>query len=121
MASELRKAGFNVVTTPSSSSTEVKLEGQLLQFFVEPKVGFTFTPEADIHIRLVASSQSGLLAEREFYVKGIEISLVGAESNIQAASDKAVHEIIKDMVTAVVNLMDRYPGLGAEQASVPNS
>jgi hypothetical protein len=63
----------------------LRLEGKLLQFFVEPKVGFvTFTPEADIHVRLVASSPSGLLAERDFYVKGEETSLIGTENNFQS-------------------------------------
>lgn len=121
MIRELKSAGFNVVTSAPSSPNAVKVEGQLLQFFVEPKLDFfTFTPEADIHVRLVASSQSGLLAERDFYVKGIETSFVGFEYNFQAASDKAVNTLIKNLVAAVVDLMDRYPDLGAEHASISN-
>lgn len=121
MTREFKSAGFNVVTSAPSSPNAVKVEGQLLQFFVEPKVGFfTFTPEADIHVRLVASTQSGLSAERDFYVKGIETSFVGLEYNFQAASDTAVNSLLKSMVAAVVGLMDRYPDLGTERASIPN-
>ena len=118
LTDELRNSGFTVTTGTKSNSNAIILEGQLLQFFVEPKVdAFTFTPEADIHVRLVASSQSGLLAEREFYVKGMETSMVGAESNFQKASDAAVRQIIRNMVSAVLNLMNRYPDLGTEKSS----
>jgi hypothetical protein len=122
LASELRASGFNVLSASETSPDAVRLEGRLLQFFVEPKVGvFTFTPEADIHIQLVASSASGMLAERNFYVKGIETSLVGTESNFQAASTAAVRSIVKDMVAAILALMDRYPAVGVRVAAVPAS
>lgn len=122
LATELRTAGFDVTTGPASNSNGVKLEGQLLQFFIEPKVGaFTVTPEADIHVRLVASSASGLLAEREFYVKGTRSALVGVESTFQAASDRAFQDIMKSMVSAVISLMDNYPSVGTEQAAIPSA
>ena len=122
LATELRTAGFTVLPSAPTGATALRLEGKLLQFFVEPKVGFlTFTPEADIHIRLVASSPSGLLAERDFYVKGEETSLVGAESNFQSASDGATRQILGDMVRAVIELMDRYPELGTLQVTTPAS
>jgi len=114
LAGELRAAGFTVVSTTESRPDAVRFEGRLLQYYLEPDVGFfTFTPEADVHVRLVATTPSGLNAERDFYVKGVETSLGGFESNFQAASDKAVRQIVKDMVTAVLQLMDRYPALGA--------
>ncbi len=119
---ELRATGFNVVAAAPSSARAVRLEGHLLQFFVEPKVGvFTFTPETDIHVQLVASSGSGLLAERDFYVKGVETSMVGTESNFQAATTAAVRSIVKDMVSAVLALVDRYPDLAVQVAAVPAS
>lgn len=122
LASELRAAGFNVVAAPPSSARAVRIEGRLLQFFVEPKVGvFTFTPEADVHVQLVATSASGLLAERDFYVKGTETSMVGTESNFQAASNSAVRVIVKDMVAAVLALVDRYPDLAVQVAAIPAS
>jgi hypothetical protein len=116
LSRELMVAGFVVrAAADSRAANAVRLEGRLLQFFVEPKVGaFTFTPEADIHVRLVASSASGLLAERDFYVKGVETSLIGTESNFQSAADEAVRTIVRDMVGAILALMNRYPALGAE-------
>lgn len=122
LATELQASGFVVVAAVPPSGDAVKLEGHLLQFFVEPKVGFfTFTPEADVHVRLVASSASGLLAERHFYVKGIETSLVGTESNFQLASDSAVRAIVKDMVAAIVSLLDRYPDAQLRVSAVPTT
>lgn len=118
LVAELQATGFRVISASQTSAGAVQLEGRLLQFFVEPKVGaFTFSPEADIHVRLAATSSSGLLAERDFYVKGIETSLVGVESNFQAATTSAVRSIVKDMVEAVLILMDRYPELGMERAA----
>ncbi len=122
LGSEFSAAGFNVVAAPPTSARAVRLEGRLLQFFVEPKVGvFTFTPEADIHVQLVASSASGMLAQRDFYVKGTETSMIGTESNFQAASNSAVRAIVKDMVAAVLALVDRYPDLAVQVAAIPAS
>ncbi len=122
LARELRTAGFDVATSTPSSPNAVRLEGHLLQFFLEPVVGaFTFSPEADIHVRLVASSLSGLLAERDFYVKSIETSVFGSESNFQLASDGAAREIVANMVSAVLDLMDRYRDLGTVQATIPST
>lgn len=111
LAGELSAAGFDVVSTPAPGA--LRLKATLLQFYVEPVVGaFTFTPEADIHVRLVASSDSGLLAERSFYVKGEEISLVGREQNFQLAVNDSVRSALREMVAAVIALADRYPALG---------
>jgi len=122
LAGELRESGFNVLSSPPGGGDALRLEGHLLQFFVEPKVGlFTFSPEADIHVHLIASSPSGLVAERDFYVKGTETSLVGVESNFQAATNSAVRAIVKDIVTAVIALVDRYPDLAVQVAAVPAS
>jgi hypothetical protein len=113
LAAELDKAGFEVQRkAPSASSGGLHLEGQLLQFFVEPKVGgFTFTPEADIHVKLSAASASGLKAERDFYVKWEEVSLAGTESNFQTAADKATVLIVGNMAQAVQELIQRFPEL----------
>jgi hypothetical protein len=122
LATELRASGFAVLPSTSASATAVRLEGQLLQYFIEPKVGFfTFSPEADIHVRLVATTSSGLLAERDFYVKGEQTAIFGIESVFQSASDTAVRQIVKDMVQAMIGLMDRYPDLGTDQVGTPAS
>jgi Uncharacterized lipoprotein len=112
LAGSLGSAGFSVYWGPEGSST-VTIAGQLLQYFVEPKVGFvTFTPEADIYVRLTATSGSGLVAERNFYIKADETSMVGTESNFQRASDAATQRLIAEMTGAIAALMDRYPELG---------
>jgi hypothetical protein len=122
LAGELRESGFNVLSPSQGGADAIRLEGHLLQFFVEPKLGvFTFSPEADVHVHLVASSSSGLIAERDFYVKGTETSLVGVESNFQSATTSAVRAVVKDMVGAVLALMDRYPDLAVRVAAVPAS
>lgn len=113
LAAELDKAGFEVqYKTAAASSEGVQLNGQILQFFVEPKVGaFTFTPEADVHVRLSATSASGLKAERDFYVKWEETSMVGTEDNFQIAADKATFGVVINMAQAVQELIQRYPEL----------
>lgn len=110
LASELTKAGFQVEKASEARSPTLQVQGQLLRYFLEPKVGFwTFSPEADIHVKLIARTQAGLVAERNFYVKGIETSMVGVESNVQKASDTAVRGIVKDMVAAIIELNQKYP------------
>ena len=114
----LTAAGYQVVSTgfpdaPAASPSSVVVRGEVLQFFIEPKVGvFTFSPEADISVRLVMTSPSGLRAARRFYFKSEEVSLFGTESNFQAAADSATQQAVRGMVTAIVELLDRYPDLG---------
>jgi hypothetical protein len=112
---ELEAAGFQIATEPSPSPDAVTLEGQLLQFFIEPDIGFwSITGEADVYVRLVASTPSGLLAERDFFVKGEESSaLFGTDGLLQAAANDGVRRIVTEMTAAVVELMDLYPELGA--------
>lgn len=120
LARELAASGFQVV--PPTAAAAVRIEGRLVQFFVEPKVGFlTFTPEADVGVRLVATSATGLLAERDFYVKGIEESLVGTEDNFQLASNAAVRAVVKDMVAAILALLDRYPDAQLRVSAIPTT
>jgi hypothetical protein len=118
LAVELDKAGFEVQHKASSaSSSGLKLEGELLQFFVEPKVdAFTYTPEADVHVKLTATSSSGLKAERDFYVKWEETSMVGTEDNFQIAADKATSGVVINMAHAVQELVERYPELKTRTA-----
>lgn len=122
LAAELQAAGFKVIPAAQASPGAVRIEGTLLQFFVEAKIGLvTYSPEADVHVRLVATSASGLLAERDFYVKETETSAMGTEANFQAASTSAAQSVVKSMVEAVVGLMNRYPELGVEGATSSSS
>jgi len=111
LARGLQNAGFVVTAAPSPSPTAARVEGDVLQFFVEPKLGFfTFTPEADIAVRLKVSTPSGLRAERVFYFKSEEVSFVGLEYNFQAAADVSTSQAVIGMVQAIAGLLDRYPG-----------
>jgi hypothetical protein len=117
LATGLQRAGFHVLVLagrqPSAPST-VLVHGEVTQFFVEPKVNaFTVAPEADIGVRLVVSSPSGLLAERRFYFKGTDEGLLATEDHFQAAARTATHDAVDSMVGAVVALLDRYPQLGS--------
>jgi hypothetical protein len=111
LARGLQDAGFVVTASPSPSPTAARVEGDVLQFFVEPKLGFfTFTPEADISVRLKVSTPSGLRAERVFYFKSEEVSFVGLEYNFQAAAELSTTQAVTTMVQAIAGLLDRYPG-----------
>lgn len=91
----------------------VRIQGAVFQFFLEPDVGaYTVTPEADIGVKLIVTSASGLRAERVFYVKGTDTTLLATESNFQTASEDATIQVVRLMVEHLSKLMDRYPQLG---------
>jgi hypothetical protein len=113
-AAELKAAGFSVLTADAAPSAgAVRLDGTLLKIFVEPIIGFTtISLETDLQVKLAASSKNGLLAERTFFVKGLTSGLVAVPGNFQTSVDDATRKIMKDMVAAVISLMNRYPQLG---------
>src|ERR1700694_1546965 len=56
LADQLRAAGFKLVSEATPGADVVRIEGRLVQYFVEPKINmFTVGPEADVGIHLVAS------------------------------------------------------------------
>jgi hypothetical protein len=114
MAEELSAAGFKVVTDPAiATSAALRIEGELSQFFVEADMSpFTFIPEADIELRLLASSQSGLKAQRRFYEKAREVSVSGLDFNYQIVSVKVIKQMINRAVAAILELVGQYPQLG---------
>lgn len=114
LVEELKAVGFTVKTSGVTTKPNgVKIEGLLLKFFIEPQIEFTtIALETDVHIKLIATSTSGLNAERSFFVKGINSALTGMDSNFQPSVDDATRKIIKDMVSAILTLMNRYPELG---------
>lgn len=121
LAEELKAAGFTVKTDGITDKPNgVKIEGLLLKFFVEPVIGFTtIALETDIHIKLIATSTNGLNAERSFFFKGTNSALTGMESNFQPSVDDATRKVIKDMVAAILTLMNRYPELGTNSSINP--
>jgi uncharacterized lipoprotein YajG len=119
LAQGLVSAGFRVRTSPiAQQASSVRVDGAVLQFFAEPDVGaFTFSPEADISVKLLLTSPSGLRAERMFYFKGTETSLFSTEGNFQKAVDSSTRQAVTGMVSAIASLLDRYPQLGAPDAT----
>ena len=113
LATELRAAGFTVAES-SDKPSAVQLEGTLAQLFVEPLVLFsTVDLETDVKVTLVATSTTGLVADRTFYVKGVRSSAGATAANFQKSIEIASQQIARDLVAAVLSLMNRYPELGA--------
>jgi hypothetical protein len=110
----LAASGFRVLVNQAGSTPATpRIDGQLVQFFVEPKIDpFTVTPEADIAVTLHMSTPSGLSAERVFYFKGREPAMFGTDDTFDDAAKNATREAVAGMVAAIVELLDRYPQLG---------
>jgi hypothetical protein len=112
---ELQAWGFRVLVNPPEEALAAEppvliIRGELVQYFVEPVVEvFTVSPEADIEVRLTATSPAGLVAVRNFYVKGTETSFSGADYNIQYAHDTALREVVLSLGKSIVSLANRYP------------
>jgi hypothetical protein len=107
---ELSASGFQVLGNPSQAGpSAIVLTGRLEKFFVEPKSDFFFaTWETDIGLHLWANTASGLAAEREFYVKGEEATVL-SELDAKRSLDSAVRQLVASVVGAVANLADSLP------------
>lgn len=119
LANELRAAGFRVLSESQDHKREALIvEGELLKIFVEPVIGFwTGSLEADLSFQLKASSETGLAAQRTFFVKGWKGGqLVATNQPYQTALHRATQAVLAEMVRAIVELMDRYPQLGLRDA-----
>jgi hypothetical protein len=120
LADELRAAGFAVLPSAEGAPADaVTIEGALLQLFVEPIAGmFSVSCEADFQVRLDVTSKSGLRASRTFFVKGVWKGFSGVTGPFQVALKNATDGMLEEMVTALVELLDRYPQLGAGPAAI---
>lgn len=114
LARELRASGFTVLTSEQGArDTALKVEGVLLKFWVEPVVGFwSGTVESDFHVKLVATSKTGLHAERAFFVKGEKTSVIWPQGMFNDSVERGSHDLLTKMVEAILELMKRYPELG---------
>lgn len=115
LADELQASGFYVsAERPASGTNALILEGSIIRLFVEPVRGmWTERLETDIEVKLTATSDSGLYAERNFFAKGIKKGRLASTSTPYHVSLKrAADEILSKMIEAVFDLMDKYPGLG---------
>lgn len=114
LAEELRASGFTVVAPDAAGPGTLVIQGALLQLFVEPMAeAFGARAEADVQVRLEVTSANGLRASRTFFAKGVWQGFAGVTKPFQDALEKASNEVLQEMVEAILELMNRYPQLGA--------
>lgn len=120
LRAELVNAGFSVLAEDETHKTSaVRVQGSLVKLFDEVVIGFWMLGfETDIQVKLVASSETGLLAERSVFVKGTTHGQVGRAGNFQNSLQHATEEVVKQIVEDLKALMDRYPDLGFRRPAV---
>jgi hypothetical protein len=111
---ELQASGFTVLTTDAGAKdSALKLDGVLVKIFTEPVVGFWSTSiETDLGVNLVATSKTGLRAERRFFVKSDLTSIIWTQGLFNDSAELAIRDMLAKIVNAVIELMGRYPDLG---------
>jgi len=119
LADELRASGFTVLSQDGPHRPgALQIEGSLVKIFVEPVIGFwSGSLEADLSVRLRATTETGLEAERTFFVKGWKGgTLASTMQPYHTALHRATQALLEEMVRAIVELMDSYPELGFREA-----
>lgn len=114
LAGELKASGFTVLPAEDGArDSALKVEGVLLKIFAEPVVGFwTTTVETDLNVKLVATSRTGLRAERTFFVKGELTSLIWPQGIFNDSLEDGTQQLLAKIVEAIFDLMKQYPELG---------
>jgi len=117
LAGELKASGFSVLAGPDGArDSALRVEGVLLKIFAEPVVGFwSTTVETDLHVKLVATSRTGLQAERTFYVKGELTSVIWPQGIFNDSLEAGTRDLLAKMVQAILDLMKAYPQLGFDR------
>jgi hypothetical protein len=117
LAQELRASGFTVLASDDGArGTALKIEGVLLKIFAEPVVGFwSTTVETDLNVKLVATSKTGLQAERTFFAKGEKTSVIWPQGIFNDSVASGSRDLVSKMVQAIFELMKRYPELGLDR------
>jgi hypothetical protein len=117
-AAALSREGYRVLAADAvPGPSTIVVRGSVQKLFLEPHDTLTRTVEGDFSVHLVVKTASGLRAERTFYVKGKQSDLASTEAVFQAAADDATTNIAFDMTTKLTELLERYPDLGAPQAT----
>lgn len=119
----LDRAHFKTVTVPTAKSpAPLRIHLALMQLFVESanvkrvtegeaQGGEALTGVvADLHVRVVAETTSGLLATRSFFVHGIDSS--GLPSSYEHSIARAGRHMADALVVAILALTERYPEIG---------
>ena len=121
LARELTASGFTVLRSADGArDTALRIEGVLLQIFAEPVVGFwSTTVETDMRVKLIATSRTGLQAERSFFSKGEVTNVIWPQGIFNDSVSNGTHDLLTKMVQAILELMSRYPELGFERGDGP--
>lgn len=114
LARELTASGFTVLSSEEGArDSALKLDGVLLKIFAEPVVGFwSTTVESDFNVKLVATTKTGLHAERTFFSKGELTSVIWPQGIFNDSVRRGTRDLLSKMVEAILELMKRYPELG---------
>lgn len=115
LATELRASGFVVLSEEDEHRPgALKIEGELLQLFVEPLIGaWSGSTETDLSVELTATTETGLVAKRTFFVKGWKGGVMAFTAQpFHTSTHRATQRLLKETVRAVIELMDAYPQLG---------
>lgn len=114
---ELRASGFTVLRTESGArDTALKVDGTLVKIFAEPVVGFwAASLETDLGVNLVATSKTGLRAERKFFSKSEMTAVMWSQGLFNDSAEIAIRDMLGKLVNAILDLMSRYPDLGFER------
>ena len=121
LARELEASGFTVLRSgDGAKDSALRIDGVVLKIFAEPVVGFwSTTVESDFNVRLVATSKTGLQAERTFFSKGELTSMIWPQGIFNDSVRRGVRDLLTKMVQAILELMNRYPELGFEHRDHP--
>ena len=121
LARELKASGFTVLPAEDGArESALKIEGTLLKIFVEPVVGFwAATIESDLQVKLVATSRTGLLAERTFFTKGEVTSVIWPQGLFNDSLEDGVRQLLAKMIEAILEMTKQYPQLGFERDRGP--
>jgi hypothetical protein len=122
IADELRASGFSVLNEGTEHRPgALHVEGSLIKIFVEPVIGaWSGSLEADLSLKLRATTETGLKAERAFFVKGWKGGqLASTMQPYHTALHRATQAIVEEVVRAILELMDHYPQLGLRSTPLP--
>jgi len=121
LADELRAAGFNVTrNTNLVKKNTLVINGTVSKVFVEPVMGWwSGSLEADLEVSLVATTGTGLKAERKFFSKGIKKGILLATlTPYQTSLKRAADSLLENMVEAIFYLVNTYPQVGVNEPAI---
>lgn len=116
LARGLRAQGLELNGTPGSLPA---VQATLRHFFAEPDLsdGIHFSPETDVELYVRVFLENGAVAERNFYVKGVQDAFVATDDDFQRSADAATEKLARRVSSAVAELLrSTTPTLAAPPA-----